>query len=68
MKVLKTEILPLLPPIILAVNESTVIMKTLGSHFNERIDREMSTIVETVEDRVQNGILTAIDNLVASKI
>ena len=36
--------------------------------FNERIDREMNNIVETVEDRIQNAILTAIDNIVAPKI
>ena len=35
---------------------------------NERIDREMNSIVDTVEDRIQNVILTAIDNLVAPKI
>ena len=32
------------------------------------IDREMSNIVDTVEDRIQNAILTAIDNIVAPKI
>ena len=36
--------------------------------FNERIDREMSKIVDTVEDRIQNAILTAIDKIVAPKI
>ena len=35
--------------------------------FNERIDRELTNIVETVEDRIQNAILTAIDNIVAPK-
>ena len=52
----------------LVVNESTVNVKTLERCFNERIDREMSNIVETVEDRIQNAILTAIDNIVAPKI
>ena len=42
-------------------------MKTLERCFNERIDREMSNIVDTVEDRIQNAILTAIDNIVAPK-
>ena len=35
--------------------------------FNERIDRELTNIVETVEDRIQNAILTTIDNIVAPK-
>ena len=51
-----------------AVNESTVSVKTLERCFNKRIDREMSNFVDTVEDRIQNAILTAIDNIVAPKI
>ena len=51
-----------------AVIESTVNVKTLERCFNERIDREMNNIVDTVEDRIQNAILTAIDNIVAPKI
>ena len=43
-------------------------VKTLERCFNERIDREMSNIVDTVEDRLQNAILTAIENIVAPKI
>ena len=43
-------------------------VKTLERCFNEKIDREMSNIVDTVEDRIQNAILTAIDNIVAPKI
>ena len=43
-------------------------VKTLERCFNENIDREMSNIVDTVEDRIQNAILTAIDNLVTPKI
>ena len=50
------------------INESTVNVKTLERCFNERIDREMSNIVDTVEDRIQNAILTAIDNIVAPEI
>ena len=50
------------------VNESAVNVKTLERCFNERIDKEMSNIVDTVEDRIQNAILTAIDNIVAPKI
>ena len=40
-----------------AVNESAMNVKTLERCFNERIDREMSNIVDTVEDRIQNAIL-----------
>ena len=43
-------------------------MKTLERCFNERIDREMSNIVDTVVHKIQNSILAAIDNLVAPKI
>ena len=51
-----------------AVNESVMNVKTLERCFNERIDREMSNIVDTVEDRIQNANLTAIENIVAPKI
>ena len=51
-----------------AVNESAMNVKTLERCFNERIDREMSNIVDTVEDRIRNAILTAIENIVAPKI
>ena len=50
------------------VNENAMTVKTLERCFNERIDREMSNIVDTVEDRIQNAILTAIENIVAPKI
>ena len=43
-------------------------VKILERCFNERIDREMSNIVDTVEDRIQNAILTAIGNIVLPKI
>ena len=43
-------------------------MKTLERCFNERIDREMGNIVDVVEDKIQNAIMTAIDNIVAPKI
>ena len=49
------------------VNENALNMKTLERCFNERIDREMNNIVDTIEDRIQNEILTAIDNIVAPK-
>ena len=51
-----------------AVNGSAMNVKTLERCFNERIDREMSYIVDAVEDRIQNAILTAIENIVAPKI
>ena len=35
------------------VNESTVNVKTLQRCFSERIDKEMSNIVDKVEDRTQ---------------
>ena len=48
----------------MANNENAMNLKTLERCFNERIDREKSIIVDTVEDRIQNAILTAIDNIV----
>ena len=50
------------------VNGNSMNVKTLERCFNERIDREVSNIVDTVEDRIQNAILTAIDDIVAPKI
>ena len=52
----------------MAINESTVNVKSLERCFNKRIDSEISNIVDTVEDRIQNAILTAIDYIVALKI
>ena len=43
-------------------------VKTLERCFNERIDREVNNVIDTVEDRIQNAILTAIDYIVAPKI
>ena len=51
-----------------AVNESAMNVKTLERCFHKKIDREKSNIVDTVEDRIQNAILTAIENIVAPKI
>ena len=50
------------------INGNAMRVKTLERCFNERIDREMNNIVDTVEDRIQNAILTAIDNIIAPKI
>ena len=52
----------------LMTNENTVNVKTLEKWINERIDREMYNIVDTVEYRNQNAILTAFDSIVAPKI
>ena len=52
----------------LTTNENTMNVKTLERCFNERIDKQMSYIVDTVEDRIQNAILIAIDSIVAPKI
>ena len=50
------------------VNGNAMSMKTLERCFNELIDREMNNIVDTVEDRIQNAILTAIETIVTPKI
>ena len=50
------------------VNGNAMSMRTLERCFNERIDREMNNIVDTVEDRIQNAILAAIENIVTPKI
>ena len=52
----------------LVTNENAVNVKTLERCFNERIDREMSNIVDTVEDRIQTAILIAIKNIVAPRV
>ena len=43
-------------------------VNTLERCFNERIDRETGNIVATVEDRIQNAMLTAIDSIITLKI
>ena len=50
------------------INESATNVKTLERCFNERIDREKSNIVDTVEDRIQKAFLAAIDDIIAPKI
>ena len=42
-------------------------VQTLEKFFNERFDREMGKIVDTVEDRIQSASLTAIDNFFAPR-
>ena len=51
-----------------AVNENFVNVKTLEKCSNETIDKEMSNIVDTIEDRIQNAVLTAMDNFTTPKI
>ena len=50
------------------VNGNAMIVKTLERCFNERIDRKMSNIVDSVEDRIENASLAAVDNIVTPKI
>ena len=52
----------------LVTNENMVNVKTLERCFNEKIDKETSNTLDTVEERIQNVILTAIDSIVALKI
>ena len=49
-------------------NENTVNVQTLLRCLNERIDRELGNITDTVEDRIQNAILTAVDKIIRSRI
>ena len=48
--------------------ENVVNVKTLERCFNEKINREIGNIVDTVKNRIQNAILTAIDSIIARKI
>ena len=50
-----------------ALIENTQEVKTLEGCFNERIDREMSNVVDTVKDRIRNALYTSFDNLFAPK-
>ena len=50
------------------INGNAMSVKTLERRFNEGIDRKMSNIIDTVEDRIQNAILTTFDKIVAPKI
>ena len=52
----------------LTTKENPVKVKTLQRCFNEKIDWEMSNIVDTVEDKIQKASFTAIDNIVAPEI
>ena len=48
--------------------QNVVNAKTLERCFFDGIDRELKNIVDTVEDRIQNATLIAIDSNVAPKI
>ena len=50
------------------INGNAMSVKTLERRFNERIDRDMSNIIDTVENRIQNAILTAIDKILLLKL
>ena len=52
----------------LMCNGITVNVKTLERCQNQRIDREMGNIVETVENRLQIATSMAIDNIIGPKI
>ena len=43
-------------------------MKTLDGYHIESTDKEIGNSVDTVQDRIQNEILTALDSIVAPKI
>ena len=48
--------------------ENLVNVKTLERFFDEKIDREMSNIVDTDKHSIQNAILTVIDSNIINKI
>ena len=51
----------------LAASENLVNVKALERCFNKMIDREMGNIVDTVEGRIQNATLNAIDSIITPK-
>ena len=50
-----------------AVKENLKNVLTSERRFNEAIDREMGSIIDTVEDRIQSAILTAIGSIIIPK-
>ena len=68
MKVPVTRNVPLIILAVVQVTENAVNVKTLKRCFNERIDRELGNFVDTVEDKIQNAILTAIAITITPKI
>ena len=53
---------------VLEVKENVVNVKTLERFSNERIDKEMGNTVDTVDDKIQNAIVTAIDSITSPEI
>ena len=51
-----------------AINENVVNVKTMVRCFTQKIDRELTNIVDTVEEGIQNAILTAFESIVSHKI
>ena len=51
-----------------AASENLLNVKTLERCFNEKIEREMGNIADTVEDKIQNANLTAADSIITPKI
>ena len=49
-------------------NENAMDVKTLERCFDKKSDREVGNFTDTVEDRIQKAILTALDSIVAPKI
>ena len=43
-------------------------IRTLEKFFTNKIDKEMCKNVDTVEDRIQNAVLTSIDNVITPRI
>ena len=52
----------------LTTNESTVNVQTLEKFLRDRIDEQMDRVLDIVEDRTQDAILTAIDNIIKPRI
>ena len=52
----------------LAANENVINVQTLERCLNERNDREIGDIVDTVEDWNQNAILNPSDNIVTARV
>ena len=49
-------------------NEKSVNVQTLERCLTDRIDRKMGKFAETVEGRIHNSVLTAIDNIIRASI
>ena len=51
-----------------AANKILVNMRTLERCFIEKFDKEMGDMVDTVGDKIQNAIFTAIDSIITPRI